>query len=109
MSLSFSKGNHVKKQWLLRKMEIAGLNDGLRKRFPHQLLGCQLRVEIIPALAASPDILLMDEPFSTVDKITRSSLQEEIKKSTKLLGLPSCSLRMMLEKHSNLAVKYLYG
>ena len=42
---------------------------------------------IARALAASPAILLMDEPFGAVDKITREQLQEEIRRIYKQTGI----------------------
>ena len=60
---------------------IVGLDKSLRKSYPRQLSGGQQqRVGIARALAASPDIALMDEPFGAVDEITRASLQDEIKR-----------------------------
>lgn len=60
-------------------MGIVGLDPALRGRYPDELSGGQAqRVGIARALAASPDILLMDEPFGAVDELTRAQLQEEI-------------------------------
>ncbi len=69
-------------------MEIVGLTDDMRKRFPSELSGGQQqRVGIARALAASPEILLMDEPFGAVDEITRSQLQKEIKRIHQKTGV----------------------
>ena len=60
-------------------LQTVGLEPGLAGRYPRELSGGQRqRVGIARALAAQPDILLMDEPFGAVDEITRRQLQDEI-------------------------------
>ncbi len=62
-------------------MSLVGLDYDLHTRRPKELSGGQQqRVAIARALSSKSNILLMDEPFSAVDEITRSSLQDEIKK-----------------------------
>lgn len=61
-------------------LDIVGLDKSILSRYPSELSGGQQqRVGIARALAASPNILLMDEPFSAVDEITRTQLQKEMK------------------------------
>jgi osmoprotectant transport system ATP-binding protein len=60
-------------------LERVGLDPGLAKRYPFQLSGGQQqRVGVARALAADPPVLLMDEPFSAVDPIVRTNLQDEL-------------------------------
>lgn len=63
---------------VLELMQLVGLEANLRTRYPHQLSGGQRqRVGVARALAADPNILLMDEPFGALDPITRAELQKE--------------------------------
>lgn len=76
------------KQWKKEKirnrvtelLDMVGLDpETYRNRMPKELSGGeQQRVGVVRALAADPEIILMDEPFSALDPISREKLQEDI-------------------------------
>ncbi len=68
-------------------MALLGLEATLRDRYPHQLSGGQQqRGGVARALAADPEVLLMDEPFGALDPVTREALQQEMLRIHRLLG-----------------------
>jgi osmoprotectant transport system ATP-binding protein len=85
------------------------LDHDLLDRYPHQLSGGQQqRVGVARALAADPDLILMDEPFGALDPITRLALQDEMKRihraSSKTIVFVTHDMEEALKLGTSLAI-----
>ena len=75
-----------RKQRVREVLDLVGL-AGAEKRFPHELSGGQQqRVALARALAPSPQLLLLDEPFSNLDVDLRERLAHEVREILKAAG-----------------------
>jgi molybdate transport system ATP-binding protein len=85
---------------LLERTNLAGLEA----RRPAQLSGGQQqRVAVARALARDPKVLLLDEPFSAVDQVTREKLYEELATLRRDLNIPMVLVTHALDEASMLA------
>ncbi|HDZ48665.1 hypothetical protein LCGC14_0038170 [marine sediment metagenome] len=88
-------------QWLA-KVRL----EGLGKRYPNALSGGQRqRVALARALAREPKVLLLDEPFSAVDQVTRRRLQRELALLRQQIDIPIVLVTHDLEEATALADK----
>ncbi len=86
-NLEYALPNPKDKSWVTELLQLTGLTE-LASRLPTTLSGGQQqRVALSRALARKPDLLLLDEPFSSVDTPTRTRLQAEIVRLHKHFGL----------------------
>lgn len=85
---------------LLTQVNLKGLED----RFPGSLSGGQRqRVALARALAREPKILLLDEPFSAVDQVTRRKLQQELAILRRSIRIPILLVTHDLDEAAMLA------
>jgi len=85
---------------LLEQVHLTGLEN----RYPHQLSGGQQqRVALARALAREPQVLLLDEPFSAVDKVTRRKLYLELNTLRRGLDMPIILVTHDLDEAAMLA------
>ena len=91
-------------------MDMVGLSyEEYGHKYPSELSGGQQqRIGVLRALAASPPIVLMDEPFGALDPMTRSTLQEEISRLHKKLNKTIVFVTHDMDEALKLADKIIF-
>ncbi len=88
ISIALEETGEARTNEARRLLRLVGLSD-VASRHPAELSGGQQqRVAIARALARKPDVLLLDEPFSAVDKPTREILYKEVEALRSELSMP---------------------
>lgn len=90
IAFGLHNGNRpAREQRVNQLLEMVGLPE-YGQRFPHQLSGGQQqRVTLARAIAAEPQVLLMDEPYASIDVTLRRSLREAARLTLKQSGMTS--------------------
>jgi iron(III) transport system ATP-binding protein len=79
-NVGFGLSRAARRQRVGDLLELVGLGD-LARRYPHQLSGGQQqRVALARALAVEPEVVLLDEPFASLDAHMRASVREEVQR-----------------------------
>lgn len=88
-------------------LELVNLN-GYNKKYPHELSGGEYqRISLIRTLAIYPKLILLDEPFSNIDKQLRVKLTQDIKKIVKDFNLTLIIVSHDTEELEKIATKSL--
>jgi len=91
-NISFGINQLSKKERIEKVKNLLDLISlsGIEKKYPHQLSGGeQQRVSLARSLATSPKLLLLDEPFSSLDKSNRDQLVKQVREILKNAGVTS--------------------
>ncbi len=101
------KSKSEKRQLAEELLSIVGL-EGFAERYPHELSGGQQqRIALARALAAKPDLILMDEPFSNLDVDLRERLGLEVREILKQQGI--AAILVTHDQHEAFALGELVG
>jgi iron(III) transport system ATP-binding protein len=77
-NIAFGLPRSARREGVHDLLEMVGLTD-LARRYPHQLSGGQQqRVALARALAIEPEVVLLDEPFASLDAHLRASVREQV-------------------------------
>ena len=99
IGLTIQKENKQKRKEKIKwAAKVVGLS-GYEKYYPHQLSGgMKKRVAIARSLVLNSELLLMDEPFSALDAVTRVKIQEDLLKLQKENGFSVCMVTHDIEE-----------
>ena len=92
---------------VLELLKLVELNDFAERNVQDLSGGQQQRVALARSLALSPEALLLDEPFSSLDSFTRSALQRDVRRIARELGLTLIVVTHDVNEAANMADRAL--